>query len=100
MGSPSVCERRGISLFPKASGCSWPTTRKTFSPNCAEMKIIGYWPLTLTLSGGERGQLRCGGDFPGDRSANPTPGDSKTLGMFLPLPGGEGRGEGGRKTQI
>ena len=54
------------------------------------------FPLTLTLSLGERGQpleiflnlLSCGAEFSRDFA--------KSLGAFLPLLGGEGRGEGKR----
>ena len=62
--------------------------------NCGFGKTQVAFPLTLTLSLGERGQ-------PGGRlgvrkvaSANPAPVFARNQSVILPLPEGEGRGEG------
>src|SRR5438093_840065 len=55
-------------------------------------------PLTLTLSPGEREQQANVLEFFDDSSANTVAGFSKRLRTILPLPEGEGRGEGKRNA--
>jgi hypothetical protein len=62
-----------------------------------DLKLVFWLALTLTLSPGARGQLRCRVALATDRLAHPASGFAKTRRKFLPLPGGEGRGEGGRQ---
>jgi hypothetical protein len=54
--------------------------------------------LTLTLSRWERGQLALMQNNSRDYSINPAFGFAKKLETILPLPAGEGRGEGERST--
>jgi len=54
--------------------------------------------LTLTLSRWEREQVACASIIPKAARLNPNSGQRAKLGAFLPLPQGEGRGEGERSN--
>jgi hypothetical protein len=56
--------------------------------------------LNLTFSLGEKEQRSRSSDFADDQSANPVVGFRKSRQTILPLPGGEGWGEGERENQL
>jgi hypothetical protein len=56
--------------------------------------LVARFPLTLTLSRGERGQPLDAFENFANRGAEFSRGLAEKLGAFLPLPLGEGRGEG------
>jgi hypothetical protein len=62
-------------------------------------RVFAAFPLTLTLSQRERGQPAVVCVFPDARPANPALHFSERRSAFLPLPMGEGRGEGGRSNK-
>ena len=61
------------------------------------MKIDAF-PVTLTLSLGEREQQSRISRLSNARPVNPVAGSDVSLATIPPLPGGEGRGEGERRT--
>jgi hypothetical protein len=63
-----------------------------------EMKLVLTPALILAFSPGEKGSTRRGFDFSDAGPANPDAGFIKPLKRFLPLLGGEGRGEDGPST--
>jgi hypothetical protein len=67
------------------------------------MKFLCFhisFPLTLTLSLGEREQAAKPSNFWGTRTANPVAGFRMRRETILPLLGGEGRGEGKASKQL
>lgn len=90
----SCTEKAGA--VPRVNGAIEPLA--AFYPTAARKVIAGLMgarlPLILTLSLGERGQQLSRSDFFEAPSANPVAAIRARQQTNLPLPGGEGRGEG------